>query len=546
MKYHGHILGSTYSEELKVRLSEVLSVYRGLDSVPVPFIHYISAWDEKTGAIWYEYAGSGFTGIFDTDTEHLPDVFRKAVIDQRVYKYFDVTIKKQIIRKTDMTFIRDSQRKQGKTTGNIEAVYKIRTRAGRILWLKDSALIESFEKDGICLSFGNLADVSKEMELEEELARTKAALEDSEKRYRLLFEESGEALFLLDSEGMIKMLNRRASDLAGFSRSDIKGTSIDSVFSFESGVNAGGMFFLNTSKSFETVIKKRDGSTNPVEIGVTTVEGIDERLYQVVIRDISIRKALENEKVKSGKLEVANTIAAGISHDFNNILSIIVGNTSLAQMELDRSNRVQHMLGQIEKAANMGKSITHKFINFSQSKKGFRQNMPIAPIVNESIMLTSEASSGVRIHADIPKDLPDVRIDHDSIRLALSAIISNAIEAAQVSDCVVRIDAEKVLMDADSIQPVFFMSPGEYARVTVSDKGPGISREDMPRIFDPYFSTRERGVRKGMGLGLTIAYSAVKQNDGHIHILSEEGRGTRVMIYLPVSGRSHGVNIWKL
>lgn len=528
-----------------MRLTEALSVYQGLDSAPGPFLHYISAWDERTGDIWYEFAGSGFAKIFDTDTEGLPEVFRKAVVDQRVYKYFDVTIKKQIIRKADMAFIRDSQRKQGKTAGNIESVYKIRTRGGKILWLKDSVLIESFDNDGICLSFGNLTDVSKEMELEEELAITKAALEDSEKRYRLLFEESGEALVLLDSEGIIKKVNRRAAELAGMLQADIEGVSIDRVFDFDATVNAEGLSLLSSSEFFESVIKKSDGTRIPVEIGVTTVEGVDERLYQLIIRDISIRKALEDEKVKSGKLEVANTIAAGISHDFNNILSIIVGNTSLAQMELEKSSRVHSMLGQIEKAANMGKSITHKFINFSQTRKVYRQNIPVVPIINEAVMLTL-GSSGLKVLSNIPKDLPEVRIDHDSIRQALVSIMTNALEAAEVSDSTVKIDAEKVLVDVDTIHPGFLLPPGEYVKITVSDNGPGINKADMPRIFDPYFSTRERGVRKGMGLGLTIAYSAVKQNDGHIHILSEEGRGTKVMIYLPVAGKSFGINIWKI
>lgn len=545
MNYHGRILDSGYSEELKMRLAEALSVYQGLDSVPGPFLHYISAWDEKTGAIWYEFASKGFLKIFDTDTEGLPEIFRKAVIDQRVYKYFDVTIKKHIIRKADMAFIRESQRKQGKTAGNIEAVYKIRTQSGRILWLKDSVLIESFDNDGICLSFGNLTEVSKEMELEEELARTKTALEDSEKRYRLLFEESGEALFLLDSEGVIKMVNRRAAELAGMDVSELSGICIDRIFEFDSTVNAGGLSLLGASDFFETVLKKRDDSRTPVEIGVTTVEGVDERLYQLIIRDISLRRALEDERIKSGKLEVANTIAAGISHDFNNILSIIVGNTSLAQMELEKSSRVHNMLGQIEKAANMGKSITHKFINFSQTRKVYRQNILVGPVINEAVMLNL-GTSGIKIVTNIPKDLPEVRIDCDSIRLALSSIMSNALEAAVSSDNTVKIEAEKVIMDADSIHPGFLLPPGEYVKITVSDNGPGICKEDMPRIFDPYFSTRERGVRKGMGLGLTIAYSAVKQNDGHIHILSEEGRGTKVMVYLPVAGRTHGVNIWKI
>lgn len=545
MNYHGKILDSDFSEELKLRLAEALTVYEGIDSVSGPFLHYISAWNEKTGAIWYEFAGSGFRKIFDASTESLPDIFRKAVVDQRIYKYFDVTIKRQIIKKTDMAFIRESQRKQGKTSGNIEAVYKIRTSDGRILWLKDSVLVESFEKDNICLSFGNLTEVSKEMELEEELARTQAALEDSEKRYRLLFEESGEALFLLDSEGIIKMINRRAAELAGHVSEEITGTSIDSIFEFDTSVSAGGLSTLCTAEFFETVLKKRDGSRIPVEIGVTTVEGVGERLYQLIIRDISIRRALEDEKIKSGKLEVANTIAAGISHDFNNILSIILGNTSLAQMELDRSSRIHSMLGQIEKAANMGKSITHKFINFSQTRKVYRQNIPVGPVINEAVLLNS-GSSGVKVTADIPKDLPEVRIDHDSIRQALSSIMSNALEAAGTSDSQVKIGAEKVVIDADTIQPGFLLPPGEYVKITVSDNGPGISREDMPRIFDPYFSTRERGVRKGMGLGLTIAYSAVKQNDGHIHILSEEGRGTKVMVYLPAAGRTQGINIWKI
>jgi len=545
LNYHGRILDSAYSEELKIRLAEALTVYQGLDSVPGPFLHYISAWDEKTGAIWYEFAGSGFRKIFDTDTDGLPGVFRKAVIDQRVYKYFDVTIKKQIIRKSDMAYIRESQRKQGKTAGNIEAVYKIKTQEGKVLWLKDSVLIESFDNDGVCLSFGNLTEVSKEMELEEELARIKTALEDSERRYRLLFEESGEALFLLDSEGIIKMVNRRAADLAGMDHADIAGMGIDSIFEFDPSVNSRGLSFLSSTEFFETVIKKRDNSRTPVEIGVTTVEGVDERLYQLIMRDISIRRALEDEKIKSGKLEVANTIAAGISHDFNNILSIIVGNTSLAQMELGENSRVHSMLGQIEKAANMGKSITHKFINFSQTRKVYRQNIAVAPVINEAVMLNS-GTSGVKIITSVPKDLPEVRVDHESIRQALSSIMANALEAAIVSDSTVKIEAEKVIMDADSILPGFLLPPGEYVKITVSDNGPGISKEDMPRIFDPYYSTRERGVRKGMGLGLTIAYSAVKQNNGHIHILSEEGRGTKVLVYLPVAGKNYGINIWKI
>lgn len=528
-----------------MRLAEALSVYQGLDSVPGPFLHYISAWNERNGDIWYEFAGSGFARIFDTDTEGLPGVFRKAVVDQRIYKYFDVTIKKQIIRKADMAFIRDSQRKQGKTAGSMEAVYKIRTPGGRILWLKDSVLIESFDGDGICLSFGNLTDVTKEMELEEELALTKAALEDSEKRYRLLFEESGEALFLLDSEGVVKMVNKRAADLAGMARGAVEGSSMDRIFVFESAVTPGGLSLLSSSEFFETTISKNDGTRIPVEIGVTTVEGVDERLYQLIIRDISLRRALEDEKVKSGKLEVANTIAAGISHDFNNILSIIVGNTSLAQMELEKSSRVHSMLGQIEKAANMGKSITHKFINFSQTRKVYRQNMPVSLVINEAVSLIL-ASTGLKVTANLPGDLPEVRIDHDSIRQALASIMTNALEAAEVSDNTVKIEAERVVMDADSIQPGFLLPPGEYVRITVSDNGPGIKSADMPRIFDPYFSTRERGVRKGMGLGLTIAYSAVKQNDGHIHILSEEARGTKVLVYLPVAGRTNGVNIWKI
>jgi diguanylate cyclase (GGDEF)-like protein len=164
--YCGKILNGRYSRELKERLQHYITVCRSCDSIGIPVIPYISAWQENVHDIWYEFVGGKFCRFLNCTPISAVDMFRKAVIDRRVYHYLEVEtkIQEQILLGPDLQKYRPTLREEGKKTGGVEAVYKIAAKNDQIVWLKDRATIETYGTDGICLSLGSLTDVTKEME----------------------------------------------------------------------------------------------------------------------------------------------------------------------------------------------------------------------------------------------------------------------------------------------------------------------------------------------------------------------------------------------
>jgi HD-GYP domain-containing protein (c-di-GMP phosphodiesterase class II) len=204
-EYHGTILTSdTYSSHLKQRLAECIQCYRAFENTGIADMLYIAAWQGSDKKIWYEYVGRGFTGLLGCQPQQAAEVFRNSVKDRRIYKDFDIDagIQKEIISSAQIGDSWEELRQEGVTTGTIEAVYRIALEHDTFTWLKDQATIEIFEKDDICLSFGILTEVTKEMKAEEKLKEHHDLLES-------LVQERTAELIRLNSQLQLEIEERK-------------------------------------------------------------------------------------------------------------------------------------------------------------------------------------------------------------------------------------------------------------------------------------------------------------------------------------------------
>jgi len=248
----------------------------------------------------------------------------------------------------------------------------------------------------------------------------------------------------------------------------------------------------------------------------------------------SARGKMEIELLRLKKMEAVSVLAGGIAHDFNNLLGVILGHIELAQMALDSSSRspVSKDLEAAYAGGRRASELVRKFLVLSEVDTPVRQEVNTKAGLTELIRSALE-SLNVPIDLSIPEDVWPVDIDTRQISKAIRNVVNNAAEAT-TSGKAVRVFAENICVLAqDEKVRSFIIMPGNYLKISIIDQGIGIPEEHLPKVFDPYFSTKARGAQKGMGMGLTMAYAAIKKHDGHIQVQSKPGERTTVEIYLP-------------
>ncbi len=249
------------------------------------------------------------------------------------------------------------------------------------------------------------------------------------------------------------------------------------------------------------------------------------------------RKKFEDELFNAKNLEAIGVLAGGIAHDFNNILFVIMGNINLAQLKIEEDHQAQKHLIEAEKACLRAKDLTQKFITFSSGGGPLKRQVSMRELVSSvaSLVLSGSITSS---EIKAPTDLWEVEVDENQMRQVFTSLLENAGEAMSRGG-VISLSAENVEISqtgAEGIDP----NVGRYVKVVISDEGIGIPEKNMPNIFDPYFSTKYRGSRKGMGFGLTIAHSVITKHNGHITVESVPGKGTTVSVLIPASAQNCG------
>ncbi|MEN6474158.1 MAG: PAS domain S-box protein, partial [Syntrophaceae bacterium] len=246
------------------------------------------------------------------------------------------------------------------------------------------------------------------------------------------------------------------------------------------------------------------------------------------IQDITERRALEDELIKAQKLDSIGTLAGGLAHDYNNLLTAIMGNMELAKVHAGKNHQAQAYLAKAQEAALTARDLTRQLITFSQGGYPQGEVMPVQELLTESVRLVLSGSN-TRTSWRIADDLPEVKIDANQIRQVIHNIVINAQEAMPQGGTLL-IEADKIILGPDN---PLHLAEGVYIRMVFRDEGRGIKAENLPKVFDPYFTTKDLGQVKGMGLGLSICYSIIKRHGGHIIVDSTFGIGTTVALYLP-------------
>lgn len=245
-------------------------------------------------------------------------------------------------------------------------------------------------------------------------------------------------------------------------------------------------------------------------------------------RDVTSQRKLEDELLKTQKLESLGVLAGGIAHDFNNILTAVMGNISLARMRVEAGDKLDTWLGAAEKATERAKDLTQQLLTFSKGGAPVKQVISLEESIRDSASFALRGAA-VKSAFRFADDLWPVEADEGQMVQVFNNLIINACQAMSAGG-VITITAANVRIHASDPLP---LPAGNYVKITVADQGSGIPVDHLRRIFDPYFTTKEHG----SGLGLAVTYSVIRNHGGHIQVESESGVGTTFTIFLAASDR---------
>ena len=242
--------------------------------------------------------------------------------------------------------------------------------------------------------------------------------------------------------------------------------------------------------------------------------------------EIAERKKMEEEIQKAQKLESIGILAGGIGHDYNNLLTTIIGNLSLGKLHTKPGSTMVKILTKIEKASLEAKKLTKQLLTFAKGGYPLRKTIAISKFLEDTTHLALSGSK-VRCQLSLPDDLWWAEIDEDQMSQAIGNLIINA-DQAMPDGGLIKVEAHNAIVKEQEGLP---LKAGKYLKITIKDQGWGIPEEHLQKVFDPYFTTKE----KGSGLGLAITYSIVKKHEGFISVKSEINVGTTFFIYLPAA-----------
>ncbi len=378
-----------------------------------------------------------------------------------------------------------------------------------------------------------------------ELKRLEETLRKNEIKLKTIFENANDEIIYMDLDGTILEVNKKVEDIFGYSPKEVVGKKYyevepyrgDNLQEVDSLVKTltGGPAALRQFAS-----KRKDGSEVIVETNTSLIKEDGETINILsVIRDISDRKSAEDEKVRlearlqqTRRMEAMDTFAGGIAHEFNNLLGIILGNAELALDVIEASDPVQRNLKEMKTATLRARNVVKQILAYRRKIKMELKTVRIGRVIEENIkMIRSLSPAGIEISHSILSQDDKVYADSTQIEQILINLCSNALDAMGEGGSL-KITVEDYELDEGSLVDYYDLKAGRYVRLSVSDNGHGMDNDVMERIFDPYFSTKEKDEYSGMGLAVT--YGIVKKHGGDIAVESAPGRGTVIRVLLPV------------
>jgi PAS domain S-box-containing protein len=372
-----------------------------------------------------------------------------------------------------------------------------------------------------------------------ERARLFESVQRSQGLYRTLFDGVPEAVLLFDPESLrILDVNETCVARYGYTRQELLEMTVCDLLPSKDVEHCQAI-------AQETLVRKsyrhpsdvqhlcRDGSLLDVSIHSTIIRLSGRPAILTIASDVTRRRKLEEQLRLAQKMESVGLLASGVAHDFNNILTTILGNASLLRAQLDTDSPLAADLKTIEGSARRGADLTRRLLTFARVGRQQTALVNINELAREvTTILSHTLDKRITIQQQLDEQIASVRGDASQLQQVLMNLVINARDAMPDGGRLM-IKTRDVVLSEERTSRYLDIAPGRYTQLTVEDTGIGMDAEVKSRIFEPFFTTKEPG--KGTGLGLAMVFSIVKDHAGHIDVYSEPGQGTQVRVFLPAA-----------
>jgi two-component system, cell cycle sensor histidine kinase and response regulator CckA len=344
-----------------------------------------------------------------------------------------------------------------------------------------------------------------------------------------MLDSAKDSIFLREIDGTTIYANSAAYKERGYTKDELLKTGLFQIVAPEyHGTIRERIKTLITrgAITFEAAHLRKDGTSFPVEVHMSLVEHTGKKYMLSVVHDISQHKKIEEELMRALKMESVAVLAGGVASQFNTLLTHITGNLSVLMAETEPGTQRYRLLEETDRVADRARELVRHLMSFSVSTPPVKKITSVAGLVKDTADFVLSGSN-TWCNFFIADDLYAVELDEAQFIQAISNVILNASQAMPKGG-IINITAANVHLEENEVSN---LGDGNYVRISVKDKGHGISPEHIQRIFDPYFTTRHGR----LGLGLSIAYSVLRNHGGTITVESEHGKGSTFNIFLPAS-----------
>lgn len=373
-------------------------------------------------------------------------------------------------------------------------------------------------------------DLTRRMEMEQEMRRLAVAVE-----------QSTESIMITDVNGVIQYVNAAFETCSGYTHKEAVGQKPDFLKSGKQGAQFFSDLWNTISNgntwSGEFINKKKDGSIFIEEAVIYPIRGEGNEMlnYVAIGRDITQEREIEKHLRQQQKMNAIGVLAGGVSHDFNNILTAILGYVALCMNTVEEDSKVYGYLKEIVKAGDRATKLVRQILTFSRQEEQEFQSLELQTIVEDSVsMVETTIKRNVSIEMDVDGDCGAIHGDATQIQQVMINLCTNASHAIGKDERgTMTVSLKEVAVKGDDQdEKLVDLEAGQYACITVSDTGCGMPPEVAERIFEPYFTTKKKG--EGTGFGLSIVHGIVRKHRGLINVESEEGAGTTFTVYFPI------------
>jgi len=361
----------------------------------------------------------------------------------------------------------------------------------------------------------------------------KRGLLESEERFRSLVEMTEELIWESDAEGSILYCSPASERILGYRPDELVGNNIISFLHGEDQKMASAMLPGNIAEKRgwrDLVLRWRGRDGLYRDLSSRAVPVLNEQGNVIGFRgselDITSRKKTDDDLVKTQKLESLGIIAGGIAHEINNTLTVIIGNIDLVKMKLPEIDPSVRRLEEAENASLHARDLARQLLTFSKGSSPVKKIISLEPLIKHYSSFALRGRN-VSVEFDIAGELWPAEVDEGQIGQVFNNLVINACQAMP-NGGKIRIAAENTLVEASEGLPLKY---GAYVKLTIEDQGMGIPPENLDKIFDPYYTTKN----KASGLGLAVSKTIIRNHGGYITATSAVGSGTTIIIYLPHS-----------